>query len=158
MFPIGRWGVHVPNWDELGIKHLWPDLKKDAAFNVYFQNDYPGDKGPNREYFFNILNTVYPEYLAQIMSHASKARFTVEGEAAKKQAIYATDEWYEALKDLPFKSSKYSFVYWFIRLLNIGKNGKLLHLLKKSSKPIAKREKGKVIPLLGKIGAYHAAS
>ena len=33
-------------------------------------------------------------------------RFTTEGENVKPQAIKATDEWLNALKELPFKSCK----------------------------------------------------
>ena len=72
--------IHVSHWDELAVKHLWPDMQKDPNIMVYFSNDYAADKGPCREYFFNILNTVHPEYLAQIMAHASKERFAAEGE------------------------------------------------------------------------------
>ena len=55
--------VHVPGWDELSVKNLWKDLKNDSAFNVYFSDKYPEEKVPNRKYFFDILNTIYPEYL-----------------------------------------------------------------------------------------------
>ena len=55
--------VHVSHFEELSVKNLWKDLKDDEAFNVYFQDKYPKDKGPCRVYFFNILNTVYPDYL-----------------------------------------------------------------------------------------------
>jgi len=65
---------------------------------------------PNREYFFNILNTVYPQYLNQIMKHASEQRYTVAGVDTKNEAIVATDEWYDALKNIPFKSCKFNFI------------------------------------------------
>ena len=55
--------IMVPHYDELSVKRLWPDLKKDAEFLQYFPDVYPNDKGPPREYFFNVLNTVHPEYL-----------------------------------------------------------------------------------------------
>ena len=55
--------ISVPHWQELSVKNLWQDLQDDEAFNVYFHDDYPNDKGPNRDYFFNLLNTIYPEYL-----------------------------------------------------------------------------------------------
>ena len=55
--------IMVPHYDELSVKRLWPDLKKDAEFLQYFPDVYPKDKGPPREYFFNVLNTVHPEYL-----------------------------------------------------------------------------------------------
>ena len=40
--------------------------------NLIGTDKYEDTKGPNREFFFNILNTVYPDYLSQIMAHASK--------------------------------------------------------------------------------------
>jgi hypothetical protein len=64
--------VHVSHYEELSVKNLWTDLKKDINFNVYFQDVYPKDKLPCRKYFFDILNTVYPDYLRQIMEHAAK--------------------------------------------------------------------------------------
>ena len=68
--------IHVPAYDELSVKRLWEDLKGDKRFNVYFQDEYPNGRFPAREYFFNILNTIYPDYMKQIMDHANKERFT----------------------------------------------------------------------------------
>ena len=68
--------IHVPAYDELSVKRLWDDLKNDKQFNIYFQDEYPNGRYPAREYFFNILNTVYPDYMKQIMDHANKERFT----------------------------------------------------------------------------------
>ena len=98
--------ISVPHWAELAVNKLWPQMKTDAAFNIYFQDEYPDVKGPCREYFFNILNTIYPDYLAQIMSHASKMRFSAEGVGQQRHVIRASEEWVEALKHMPFKSSK----------------------------------------------------
>ena len=85
--------VHVPGWDELSVKNLWKDLKNDSTFNVYFSDKYPEEKVPNRKYFFDILNTIYPEYLKKIMTHASEQRYTIAGEEPKKESIQVTDEW-----------------------------------------------------------------
>ena len=52
--------ITVPQWDELSVKNLWPDLKEDPTFNIYFQDKYADQKVQNMEYFFNILNTFYP--------------------------------------------------------------------------------------------------
>ena len=55
--------IAVPHYDELSVKALWPDVKKDATFLSFFPSTYPKGKGPPREYFFNVLNTLQPEYL-----------------------------------------------------------------------------------------------
>ena len=147
--------ILVPDWSELAVNKLWPQMKSDAAFNIYFQDEYPDAKGPCREYFFNILNTVYPDYLEKIMSHASKERFSAEGIEQQRHVIKASDEWFEALKNLPFKSSKYCQYKSTSSLSFIETNGRTLHLLKASSKKIEKNKKRKVIPLLGTIQDWH---
>ena len=55
--------ITVPHYDELSVKNLWPQLKKDVDFTQYFPDKYPVEKGPPRQYFFDILNTIYPDYL-----------------------------------------------------------------------------------------------
>ena len=55
--------VAVPHYDELSVKNLWPKFNKDAEFLQYFPDKYPAGKGPPRQYFFDILNTIHPDYL-----------------------------------------------------------------------------------------------
>ena len=98
--------VAVSHWDELAVKNLWPAMRQDKAFNKYFQDEYPKEKAPPREYFFNVLNTLYPDYLTQLRDNASKQRFAIEGDEAKRQAIYATESWYTELATVPFMSGK----------------------------------------------------
>jgi len=71
--------IHVSHYDELSVKKLWEQIKDDKAINVYFQDVFAKDRYPCREYFFNLLNTIYPDYLSQIMKHACKERFSAEG-------------------------------------------------------------------------------
>ena len=71
--------IHVSHFQELSVKNLWKDLKQDPKFILYFQNEYADERNPSREYFFNILNTLYPAYLEQIMKHAAKERYSAEG-------------------------------------------------------------------------------
>ena len=55
--------IHVSHYEELSVKSLWTDLKADSAFNIYFQDDYANERRPCRKYFFDLLNTVYHDYL-----------------------------------------------------------------------------------------------
>ena len=64
--------VEVPHYDELSVKALYPMFKKDADFMAYFPDKYPKGKGPPRDYFFNVLNTLHTDYLAQVMAHANQ--------------------------------------------------------------------------------------
>ena len=71
--------IHVPQYDEISVKALWPDVKKDPGIMAYFPNVYPKNKGPPREYFFNILNTVWPDYLQQLLAQTNEQRMGAEG-------------------------------------------------------------------------------
>ena len=71
--------VQVPMYDELSVRRLWPEMRKDPIFLSYFPSKYPKDKGPPREYFFNVLNTLHPEYLQQLMGHANQERMAAGG-------------------------------------------------------------------------------
>ena len=55
--------INVNKYDELSVKQMFQDFKNDANFMLYFNDEYPTGKHPNREYFFNILNSIYPLYL-----------------------------------------------------------------------------------------------
>ena len=92
------------------------------------------------------------------MSHAAEQRYTAAGEETKLQSIKATDEWLEALKQLPFKSCKYILPASLIYVIYAAeKNGKTLYLLKQSAKVHEGTKKRKVVPLLGTIKEYHVA-
>ena len=97
----------MTHYDELSVKALWPELKKDADFAKYFPDKFAKGKGPPREYFFNMLNTVHPQYLEQIMLHADKQRMTTEGEGMKHQGIHISEYWEEQLKSMPYLSCKF---------------------------------------------------
>ena len=61
----------------------------------HFPSTYPAGKGPPREYFFNVLNTLQPEYLGELMAFANKQRMTGEGEARKNEIIKISEFWAE---------------------------------------------------------------
>ena len=82
-------------------------MKKDPEFCSYFPTKFPKDKGPSREYFFNILNTLQPEYLAKLMAHASKERMAADNVNNQAKSIQISEYWADQLKDMPFLSRKY---------------------------------------------------
>ena len=87
--------VTVTKYDEISVKAMWPMLKKDPVFMSYFPDKLPKGKGPPREYFFNILNTLHPKYLQQMMAHANKQRMTAEGEGMQRESIKMSQYWEE---------------------------------------------------------------
>ena len=61
----------------------------------------------DRTYFFNVINTVYPEFLKKIVDHAIEIRNKPEDNEEKKEFILITDNWYDELMEHPYLSSKY---------------------------------------------------
>lgn len=59
--------ITVPKYDELSVKTLLPQWKDDPEFWVYFPDKMPKDRVPDRDYFFTILNTLKPEYVAAMI-------------------------------------------------------------------------------------------
>ena len=106
--------ITVPHYDELSVRRLYPQLMKDANFMQYFPDTYPKDKGPPRLYFFDVLNTVYPDYLRQIMAHASKERMAADTDQKKSQSIAISQFWEEELKAMPYLSCKASRMAFFL--------------------------------------------
>ena len=54
--------VIVPFYDELSVVKLWPMMQSDETFMKYFPSKLAKGRVPDREYFFNILNTFQPDY------------------------------------------------------------------------------------------------
>ena len=50
--------VNVPRYDELSVKKFWPLLQRDQVFMLYLPDPVPDGRLPEREYFWNVLNTL----------------------------------------------------------------------------------------------------
>ena len=96
----------MPHYDELSVKNLYPQFSKDAEFMALFPDSYPKGKGPPRDYFFNVLNTMHRDYLEQVIEHANKQRMTSAGEAMQRQSIEISAYWEEQLRAMPYLSCK----------------------------------------------------
>ena len=96
--------VEVPHYDELAVKRLYPQFKDDKLMMQYFPDKYAAGKCAPRDYFFDVLNTIHPEYLMNVMAHADKQRFSVEGEAQAAQSIQISQFWEDELKSMPYLS------------------------------------------------------
>ena len=76
--------INVPKYDELSVKVLYPKFKDDPEINQFLQDEYAKNRLPDRQYFFTVLNTVYPDYVSKMIEHANNERFSAKGEANEK--------------------------------------------------------------------------
>ena len=63
--------INVPLYDELSVGNIWPMMKNDEKFMLYFPTKMAKGRVPDREYFFNILNTFQSTYLQTLLKHAN---------------------------------------------------------------------------------------
>ena len=66
--------INVPLYDELSVVKVWPMMKDDEKVRRYFPAKLPKSRLPDREYFFNVVNTFHGDYLAELLQHANKQR------------------------------------------------------------------------------------
>ena len=111
----------VPRFDELSVKKFWPLMQPDKVFMLYMPDPTPDGRLPEREYFWNVLNTLQTDYVQRLIEHANAQRMTLQDNADGADAIEISDEWWRKLNALPFVSQN---------------KGKTLHLLKKQSKAV----------------------
>ena len=97
----------------------------------YFPSKFPKDSQCDKEYMYNIWNTLYPEDFAEVINYANGLRYSIDTEAEKDNNILITDEWQKELNSLPFKSKQ---------------KGRMSILLKVKSKLIEERKERKTYP------------
>ena len=102
--------VQVPKFEELSVETIGKLMEKDETFVSYFPDKLPKGRNPGREYTWNIANTLNEQYVAHLINHANRQRYTAENEEKKNQTIEITDEWWEMLNRDPYISRKYSYV------------------------------------------------
>ena len=64
--------VNVPHYDELSVKKFWPLMQQDPAFMQYMPDPTPDGRLPEREFFWNVFNTLQTEYVGRLIEHANK--------------------------------------------------------------------------------------
>ena len=94
--------VSVPKYDELSVKSLYNNLIKLPEMAQFFPDSYPKGKVCDRDYLFNVANTVHPEVMKELIDYAHKHRHAMEGGKQEQEAVLATEHWANELKAMPF--------------------------------------------------------
>jgi len=77
---------------------------------------------PDREYFFNILNTFHGEYLTRLIRHASDQRNESTSMAKAKETIEFSDDWWNILNSVPFVSCESTMIYFYREVKHFSNN------------------------------------
>ena len=95
-----------PRYDEISVKNIFPRYSQDKRVMKYMTDKLPKGKLPDRTYWFNILNTVYPEKVQAMIAHANKVRFEASSGGIKTDEVLITTDWWEKLNLLPYYTCK----------------------------------------------------
>ena len=102
--------INVPLYQELNIADMLEVFKDHDELKRHLPDRLAKGRQIDRTYFFTVLNTLEPDKLQQIIAHAQVQRNVAQDEEQKMENIKISESWYEQLKEVPFKSSKYSSI------------------------------------------------
>ena len=55
--------VNIPKYDELAVRKIMDLIKGDEHVLKHLPDDYQKKRTISREWFFNVINTVHPDFL-----------------------------------------------------------------------------------------------
>ena len=70
--------INVPLIEELSVLKVLDMIRDDEEIKTYFPDEFFTKKTPERKFFFDVINTVYEDFLPPLINHASQLR--IEGE------------------------------------------------------------------------------
>ena len=82
----------MPKFDELSAQKVSQLVREDATVKLHMKDEWAaGTQTHQREWFFNVLNTIHPGFLDQLIKHASSSRHGKMQEEQKSDTILCTD-------------------------------------------------------------------
>lgn len=100
--------VHVPKYDELSVKGIYAQVSEDPELQAHLPDLGESSKAVDRQYFFNVVNSIHPEYLTHVIRSSQEARNGAGKQSDKPNYILISDDWYSQLTQHPFVSSMLS--------------------------------------------------
>ena len=96
--------IDVPRYDELSVVHLIKDIMAQPELAKFFPEQKTAADLPDREYFFNIINTSDHGYLDAILKHAQQIRLAGKQPQDNENFIEVNEQWQKELQASPFLS------------------------------------------------------
>ena len=62
--------IQAPKYDEISVKNLYSKLIILPDMKLYFPDKYSKGRQCDREYMFNIANTMHPNVVQELIDHA----------------------------------------------------------------------------------------
>ena len=98
--------IEVPKYDELSVVSLISEVVKEKEFAKFFPEQRTKADLPDREYFFNVINTTDPSYITALVKHAQELRFANKQPQDNPNIIEVNEHWIKELQASPYYSRK----------------------------------------------------
>lgn len=85
--------VKVTKYDELSVKKLYSKFLTLPQFHEYMPRKYAKGRQCDRDYMFNVANTLHQDVITELVNHALKVRHSVNADGMKMETIKITDHW-----------------------------------------------------------------
>ena len=90
---LNKKGVVVIKYDELSVKNLYEKFMKLEGVAQYFPDSYPKGRVCDREYLFNIVNTLHEDVVIVLLEYALEQRYKLNEDFQKKESVMISDHW-----------------------------------------------------------------
>ena len=64
--------INPPNWDEIGVKNLYAQVTGQDEMKKYFPDKWAKGSQCDKSYFFNVLNTIFPDQVKTVIDNANQ--------------------------------------------------------------------------------------
>ena len=108
-----KW-IEVPKYDELAVNSIFDRFKADEGLMAFLPDRLPKGRVPDRTYFFNVLHSLYPDFVKQMVRVAQDNRHVAAKNSSDNGVVKVSDDWWKKLNDISFTSCK---CIWFANSL-----------------------------------------
>ena len=84
--------INVVKYDELSVRRLYKDFLNLTGMKLYFPDTYPKGRQCDRDYMFNVANTLHEHIVKEIVEHALTIRHSLTSKKKKEEAILMTED------------------------------------------------------------------
>ena len=95
----------IPNYPELGVKHVWPLVKENNNLLDYFP-DYTQNQQPEKEFMYAVLSTLKPDEVRALVASSVMHRAPISQDD-KADLIEVTHELKDSISELSSMKSKW---------------------------------------------------
>ena len=101
----------VPKYAEFKVEEIYKQCAEDPELMTYLPDLTMSKKLPDREFVYDVINSLRPKFLKEIVNHADEVRQQKKMFRAKGGEVTITQEWLNKLTSLPYISSKSTCKY-----------------------------------------------